>query len=143
MQSLSHSLSISVVICFLCAMLGICVSVRTQCEWAWYWLSSCTYPYIYSDKHTSAREEIKISPLTYLEDARFARQLHNYFHLRESRSLASTNLSGSRHLILLARTGMYPAVKTFLSNFFYLLCSSCTCQIRTMHHIKVLFCVLF
>ena len=37
--------------------------MRTQCEWAWYWLSGCMYNiYIYSGKHTSMREEIKISP---------------------------------------------------------------------------------
>ena len=29
----------------LCAMPGVSVSVRTQCEWAWYWLSDRTYMY--------------------------------------------------------------------------------------------------
>ena len=28
---------------FLSAMSGVSVSVRTQCEWAWYRLSGCTY----------------------------------------------------------------------------------------------------
>ena len=32
----------------------------TMRVWAWYWLSGRTTP---CDKHTSAREEIKISPL--------------------------------------------------------------------------------
>ena len=41
-QSLSRSLSVSIVIW--CAMSGISVTVRTQ---AWYWLSGCTYPYVY------------------------------------------------------------------------------------------------
>ena len=37
------------------------------------------YIYTYSDKHTSAREEIIISPPNYLKEARFARQLYNIF----------------------------------------------------------------
>ena len=59
---LSFSRSLSV-FGFLCVMSGISVSVRTQCEWAWYWLSGRTYIiYIYSDKHTSVHEEIQFSP---------------------------------------------------------------------------------
>ena len=36
------------------------VSVRTQCEWAWYVVRP--YVHIYSDKHTSVCEAKKISP---------------------------------------------------------------------------------
>ena len=63
---------------FLYAMSGVNVSVRIQCEWAWYWLSGRMYTiyYIYSDTHTSTREAIKINHLTYPREAGFARQLH-------------------------------------------------------------------
>ena len=49
---------------FLFAVIALSVSVCTQCEWAWYWLSGRTYTIysIYSDTHTSAREAIKSSP---------------------------------------------------------------------------------
>ena len=42
-------------------MSGVSVSVRTQRKWACYWFVM-PYIYTYSDKHTSAREEKKISP---------------------------------------------------------------------------------
>ena len=74
-QSLSCSLSVSIVIWFpLRNMSGISMSVHTQCELAWYCCQAVRTPHIYSDKHTSAHEEIKLSPPNLSTKARFARQ---------------------------------------------------------------------
>ena len=41
-----------ILICGYCATSGVSVSVRTQCEWAWHWLSGHTYIVTNIQAHT-------------------------------------------------------------------------------------------
>ena len=78
-QSLSRSLPVSIVIWFPLR------NVRNKCECAHTMRVGMVLVvrpyvhYIYSDKYTSTREEINFHHLTYLKDARFARQLITYY----------------------------------------------------------------
>ena len=47
---------------FLGAMSGVSVGVRTQCEWHAIGCEAVRTPNIFSDKHTSTREAIKMLP---------------------------------------------------------------------------------
>ena len=74
MQSLTRSLSVSMVIWFpLRKVRSKCECVHTARGHGIGCQVVCT-PYIYGDKHTSVRDAIQMPYLIYLKKARFARQ---------------------------------------------------------------------